>query len=172
MAFSEPISNPVVREWVNEIRDQLKDYPGHGTPEARRLCDESLRAFLVHVSNDFLYHVGTLETYLARSGREELRQRAQQAEQRIDSFLDKLQSTPYAYSLFLTAERVPESVLERIVAEDRAIILSSRTVQETLQQTLSPQSDLEDVIDWVLEAIDELDDRIEARASIIIEFQG
>ena len=157
---------------VAAIRAVLEEYPGHAEPEQRRVCDESLRAHLLQTVGDFVLHLASLESHLAKQGQREPRARVRQAAQRLELLHDKVQSAPYAFSPFFTVSRLPDEVQQRMTDRDRAVLDSVQAIEQFLEPTMSAATDFSAIVDSAFQAIGRLDEQIESRLSAIMEFQG
>jgi len=158
-------------EYTDEFRETLKEYPGYESSDDRRVSDESIRAYLSRTITEFLRHIASLETHLATRQPEVLARRARQAEAGLEMLQDKLQMTPYSYSLFFTANRLSRVLVETVVAYDRDILAECGAVRDFLGPALVEDTDFEALLNKISEIVGKLENHVEERMSAIMEFQ-
>jgi hypothetical protein len=168
--MTENITEPNPSEEL--IRNFLKDYPGYVNPSDRVISDESLRGHIIQVMETFLQQTESLTAYLASNALDDLAERTRRIEQDLELLIDKVQITPYSYSLFFTSYQISQDTYDRIIQNDLAMIKLSQDINKILEPTLSPTTNFHALVDTLEELILTLNEQIETRYGTIIEFQG
>ena len=162
--------DPEIESKIKSIQSTLADYPGLTTLEDRKVCDENLRNFISNLASEFLHLVGTLETFLAQHPENAERARASEAWRQIETLVDKMQSTPYAYSPFFMFDRVPNNHQKNLLENDEDILRIAGEIKELLAPTLGEDTDFGALLDSVVRLAAQLDAQLEARINTIMEF--
>jgi hypothetical protein len=161
---------PEAVEQIQSIRVLLPDYVGLEEPQERRESDEVVRAYLSRLLHLLNAHLASLESYLHARGLEPLFGKTAHIVQMAEMFSDKVQMVPYAYSLFFTSPRLPQEQLEKIIADDYALLNFADKTETIFFPTLDENSDFHAILDTIIEKIETLDSCFEQRINHIMEF--
>ncbi|MFW6256279.1 MAG: hypothetical protein ACOC54_05610, partial [Candidatus Sumerlaeota bacterium] len=99
-----------------------------------------------------------------------LHNKAGQVSHRIEMLADKVQSAPYAYSAFFTADYVPDDIQEGIIHADFETIQTANEIEKILQQTLKYQDAFDTIVERIDHLTDSLDKNLENRITAIMVF--
>jgi len=167
---AEGMSPEIIRV-IGDIRNTLPDYRGFAHLEDRRSSDDLMRAHVVRLLGDFQMHLLSLMIHLAARNLNTLKSQAGRIEQRVEMLSDKVQSAPYAFSPFFTADKVPEEIQEKMIQDDQAILAAVSEIERTLEPTLDNGTDVEALLDKASDITDALDNQVEARLNDIMMFR-
>ena len=154
-----------------ELVPVLKDYPGYGDTESRRISDESLRAHLLWTLSDFLLQIGSLKAFLVQRG-DDLAGAVAGIEQTIEMTHDRLQAAPYAFSILFTADSVLEDIQLQVVGSDRELVDVASRIRQALEPTLTDDADFAALARDLGDVVSSLTAAIDRRFETIMEFQG
>lgn len=149
---------------------KLQPYEGYEDREARRRCDESLRAHLLAGIRETLGRLMSLDVYLERKAAQVPRSRVQELGHRLELLQDKMQLAPYGASPFFLVDRLEESVQLRLLEEDEALIEAHEALGRTIAPTLGPETPLATQLDGLEAALATLEQRIDQRMNAIAEY--
>ncbi|MFW6303983.1 MAG: hypothetical protein ACOC2L_05110 [Candidatus Sumerlaeota bacterium] len=162
--------NTSLKAQLRDAQTLVENYVGFDSPADRKATDEAVRKKLNAAVSDLFLHVVSLEHYLARSGMDELRTLAAGQVQKFQDLLDKIQSSPYAFSPFFTYDQVDESAQSLVMEKDLALLRTLDRVMELLGVTLRPESDFQSILETTEVLAEDMDKELEARINAIMEY--
>jgi hypothetical protein len=160
-----------VDEVCERIQSVLADYPGLASVEDRKAADDLLLKQLAGLLEDFLNQIFSVESYLAQTEQLDTLAIAREVAQKIEMLMDKLHSVPYAFSPFLTFDRIPEKMVREVEACDWNLLSVLEATRKAIDPAVHEASDFEGVLRTALELISNLDTCFEARLNAILALQ-
>lgn len=158
------------QENLNFAQSKLEGYKGFSSPEDRKASDEALCGYLADLLSDYQLLVASLAAHLTVAGDKALKARAVQAAQRLDATHGKVDSPPYGFSLFFTANFVPQEIQEKVLLCDCDILTAAAQIEQVIEPTLAPESPFADVLNKVDETVALIEEQVEERLSTIMSY--
>ncbi len=153
------------------IQSVLADYPGLASVEDRKLADDLLLKQLAGLLEDFLNQVFSVESFLIQAEQHDTLAIAREVAQKIEMLMDKLHSVPYAFSPFLTFDRIPEKMVREVEVCDWNLLSVLEATQKAIAPVVDETSDFEGLLRTALELISNLDVSFEDRLNAILALQ-
>ncbi len=153
------------------IQSVLANYPGLASVEDRKQADDLVLKELAGPLEDFLNQIFSVEAFLAQAEQHETLSSAREVAREIEMLMDKIHSVPYAFSPFLTFDRIPEKMVREVELCDWNLLDALEATRQTLAPVVRETSDFEALLTVAQQRISDLDDRFEARLNAILALQ-
>jgi hypothetical protein len=154
---------------LQSIRVLLPAYTDLSEPQDRRGNDESIRAYLSRLLGALKAHLISLQMYLHAHNLDALLAQNILVSEMAETFSEKVQNVPYAFSLFFTAPRLSQQQQEKIIDADYHLLNLADKTESILEPTLDGTSDFGGVLSAVQEKLRSLDSCFEERINHILE---
>ncbi|NQU42614.1 hypothetical protein HQ520_04970 [bacterium] len=156
---------------LSRIRHVLSEYEGFSTPEDRRESDEMLRRRLVSLFMELRRLLETVSTYASKHGHEPVRFRAGRLADSAEDLADRVRLAPYAFSLCFTGDILPVEFQEILITHDARLVEIDSRFRDLMDCTLCENSDLDAVLATVQQFETDLDEELERRLAVIMEYR-
>lgn len=160
-----------VDDVCERIQSILAEYPGLASVEDRKLADDLLLKQMSGLLEDFLNQVLSVESFLVQAEQHDALASAREVAQKIEMLMDKLHSVPYAFSPFLTFDRIPEKMVREVQICDFQLVSTLETIEKAIAPVVNEGSDFETLLRTALEMVSSLDACFEARLNAILALQ-
>jgi hypothetical protein len=160
-----------VDDVCERIQSVLAGYPGLASVEDRKLADDLVIKQMSGLLEDFLNQVFSVESFLVQAEQHDALAVAREVAQKIEMLIDKLHSVPYAFSPFLTFDRIPEKMVSEVQTCDLQLVSTLETIEKAIAPVVNEGSDFETLLRTALEMVSSLDACFEARLNAILALQ-
>jgi len=160
-----------VDDVCERIQSVLAEYPGLASVEDRKLADDLLLKQMSGLLEDFLNQIFSVESFLVQAEQIDTLSSAREVAQKIEMLMDKLHSVPYAFSPFLTFDRIPEAMVREVQTCDLQLVNTLETIGKAIGPVVNEGSDFEALLRTAIEMVLSLDACFEARLNAILALQ-